>query len=281
MPSIPDREFKYLKTINRFEALAIRQLMRRIGYKDTTYNTITSYLKDMAGRKLLIVDAKIQDTTKNKKIIPAIHLYAVGPEGEKILEADGIVVPRRNPTRSSDYWRHSMEVTNLLITTYLFEEQSDFQLTNVLTEYDIQRLKQTAPILVTLQTGETVRVEPDAIVGISSSQFSGTLLFEVEMGQAEQPAYSQKRWNEKLEKLIAFWEAEPGRDTLIIAVLAMRGEEQLKTLIKWTEAYLRERHKHFVSDHIRITATKPTELALFSDAVWLMPGVVKPVRLFD
>jgi len=252
MPVITDTELLYLQRINRFEALGARQLMRLFRYSENSYTTVTDRLKRMEKRKLLVVEAKIQDTTK--KIAGAFKLYGIGPVGEEVLKAEGISVPRRNPTRSVEYWRHSMAVTDMLIDTVVWvEAHPGYEIVSMLTEYDIQRSKLIEPILVTLPSGETVRVEPDAIVEIEWSGNSRTIIFEIERGQEGQRAYSQNRWNEKLEKLVALWDASENRETVYIVIIAMRGEEQAQTLRKWTDIYLHEHRKQYLSSHIFIT----------------------------
>lgn len=70
-------------------------------------------------------------------------------------------------------------------------------------------------------------------------------------------------------------------DSLTFPVFTREGDDHRKQLLAWTAEILRRFEREDAAGKFRITAVDPAEYRLFTQPVFYIPGVYRPVGLFD
>ncbi len=284
MKTITEKEQEYIAAIGYYDRLTVRQLMRLFGYSQGNYTYISNKLRglsDALGKDRKPVGTghlTSRDVLLKGKFGGVTRVYSPTTKGYRLLDQE----PRRRTKQagadeegSTIFHRHFLAVNDLLISAKEWE-RSDKQvkLTGILTEADIDR-DDNFPLQVPLITGGTIGYEPDGwIEGYNKGVFF-YLLPEI-----ERQKYSQARWETKLLKMLGFLQVFELPDSVTFPIFTREGEEHRKQLLMWSAEILRRFQREDAAGKFRITEVDPAEYRLFSEPVFYIPGVYKPVGLF-
>jgi hypothetical protein len=266
MPS--DIDDYILDRINYYDRLTVRQLMRLKGWSDGTYPDVCARM-----RKLEKLDLVYHVELANQKGRGGVtNIYLLTSDGKNRAEDNDKRVRYKvidhTEERSVDFWRHTLAVNDFLISAQVWKRTNpQVELQGMLTETDINKSRDF-PVEVVLPSGEVVGYKPDGWLSGEITNRPFALSLEV-----ERKKYSYPRWEEKLAKMVAFWESSEDADFLVFPVITQKGEDHRNQLLKWSAMILREMGKSHVARAIRITYANISEESIFTKPVWSMPGV--------
>lgn len=281
--SLTDRDLEILLKLNAYDRLTIKQVLRVLDMSEKSYTTLSTRLADLKELGYLGAISYITKTT----FAGMTKVYYLTAKGRRIIgkmeEPEIEVTPRPkveeiDPTEIASliYWRHHFAVNDFLITADVWRQRNteDVTLEGALTMFDIDRRKDF-PVPITMSDGRKATMSPDGWLDVMVSGQEYCFALELERDQ-----YSEKRWGDKIERMLGFYDVNAASDMLRFLIIAMKGEEHKKQILRVTAQTLREIQRSDAAPLFLVTETEPTDLRLFTDPVWMMPNVYAPQKLF-
>lgn len=268
MSVLTEGQLKILILLNHYDRLTIRQLTRALGLMESNYTSIAPKLKALKEQELLDV-VKVAITPGSPQLT---LVYFVSEKGRRVLRAEGIDTPARKAIKAPDpteqvsltFWRHTLSVNDLFISlTQWARDNPDIEI-EMLTEIDIRRSKDFP-----VETGAG-NYSPDGWIDLTVQGRGYAFALELENAQ-----YSEGRWEGKLQKMLGFHQVSDAADHLRFLIIAMEGIEHRQQLSGITARTVRTTERRL----FLITATRPDDLALFTQAVWYYPRGNTPTVL--
>jgi len=284
---------RILRALNLFHVLTIKQTAKLTGFNpETSYTTVSTLMTELFKHGLVDYGMLPHEKARGG----ATKLYILTPSGRDALRGIGIVSegrqlfkPEQRASTSGEqakklgeYWRHVMLSTDFFITAHLWQaQQPEVVYRRMLTELDIYRDKAHYPVPLELPNFRPGGVIPDGLLEVVHPVYQGFRFWlEVERDQ-----YHESDFRLKIRALVAFAEGPNlslyGTRTLTILIVATKGEEHCKKLLRWIAMELQELGKQNYAPLFRVTAVPPDALQLFTQAVWYIPMDTAPHALFS
>ncbi len=200
------------------------------------------------------------------------YVYRLGPAGLKYLCRLDEPIPTRlrhdDPTR--DHLRHLLAVNDLILSAELLART---QQEVALAEFAHDRALKSTPFPVTMPSGRTATVVPDAILHFTISDREGEgeqyVVCEVDMGAKRQ------RWEEKMEKYLRFLPAFTARyrtHSFTLAVATPLGDAHAAKLKLWTEQVFTRNGMQGTGLASAVFFTGDNPVAAAPEIFWLSPA---------
>jgi hypothetical protein len=277
-----------LSIINRYyvvTALQVAQLLY------TSTNSGLRYAQRRLKRLVETGYVYVEDQPKLARYGKAPQVFFLANDGRQFLARMGLEVDRRSrPDAVGKYrflfYQHTLEANAVGIALERLVRSTDrLELVELRSEHTIKR----QPARVTLPTGETTSVYPDAWYDLiehtdTGERFQTSLALELDRNTEK-----QAKWRRKVTALLA-WSQAPYEalygpsEALTICVMTTAGQQRCQQLLAWTAAELTERGATDAASLFRFTARTPADTSpatLFCSSVWSMPFESNPTPLLE
>jgi hypothetical protein len=285
--SISQKDLDILKAVNEYDFLTIRQMQRILAL--SSYEKLSARMARLARLERV---AEIDEETGEEIVVktgvlacmdlphPKHHgvggtlLYKVGDYGKKLLREEGVEYPRfdvdkNEPIVTPHKW-HTVWVNDFFISASLYAKQSVFpavEIARVWHELEIRRDKK-----------RFLSYAPDGWIDIRIEE---RFCFVIELETGSQVAADVRKKVRLLLEFIekGYYEKAFGTDIFKCLFFALGGEKHRKAILQAVATVLRETG-YDIGHLFLVTEVHPSEMRIFTDAVWWMPNVYTPVKLF-
>ncbi len=215
----------------------------------------------------------------------ASYVFRLATRGYRFLEELHVPTTRLPDEKPHSYlyWRHTLALNDALIAAALVTRtHPHLSITRLLHERELKHI----PVRVTLASGKTVGVIPDAYLQLHEAEAVGPgywhdLVVELDMGTTD-----QKEWRQKVEALLAYglgpYRHLLGAASITIMVLTPQGSHRANELLGWTEAELTRLDQHALGEWFCISGLDPARCSpdeLYLTPVWHQPFGTGPISL--